>query len=69
MSKALDRVVDAVDIETFLYCTSEEEAKELAEALALQKALERRWHITFHEDWPYGRRVIKAGEGCGTACI
>ncbi len=56
MSKALDRVVDAVDIETFLYCTSEEEAKELAEALALELNLPRA-DIVFLEHKAWGARV------------
>ena len=34
MKKAMDRVVDAIDVETFLYCKSEDEGKALAEALA-----------------------------------
>ena len=34
MVKALDRVVDVLDIETFLYCQSEEEARQLVGKLA-----------------------------------
>lgn len=56
MIKALDRVVDAVDIETFLYCKSEEEAKELAEALALELNLPH-GDIVFLEYKAWGARV------------
>lgn len=34
MGKAIAQVVDAIDVETFLHCKSEAEAKELAESLA-----------------------------------
>ena len=56
MSKALDRVVDAIDIETFLYCKSEEEAKELAEALTNELNLPH-GDIVFLEHKAYGARV------------
>jgi sulfopyruvate decarboxylase TPP-binding subunit len=56
MNKALDRVVDAIDIETFLYCTSEEEAKELAEQLAQELQLPQ-GDIVFLEFKTWGARV------------
>ena len=56
MSKALDRVVDAIDIETFLYCKSEEEAKGLAESLAQELNLPR-GDIVFLEFKAWGARV------------
>ncbi len=56
MMKAMDRVVDAVDIETFLYCTSEDEAKELAEQLALELGLPH-GDIVFLEFKAWGARV------------
>jgi len=56
MTKALDRVVDAVDIETFLYCKTEEEAKQLAEALALELNLPH-GDIVFLEHKAWGARV------------
>ena len=34
MNTAFDRVIDAIDVETFLLCAGEDEAKELAAALA-----------------------------------
>jgi len=56
MSKALDRVVDAIDIETFLYCKSEDEAKQLAEALAQELNLPH-GDIVFLEFKTWGARV------------
>lgn len=56
MKKALDRVVDALDIETFLYCKSEEEAKELAEVLAAELNLPR-GDVVFLEFKGWGARV------------
>lgn len=56
MSKALDRVVDAIDIETFLYCNSEEEAKGLAESLAQELNLPH-GDIVFLEFKAWGARV------------
>jgi hypothetical protein len=56
MKKALDRVVDAIDIEAFLYCKSEEEAKELAEQLALELNLPH-GDIVFLEHKVWGARV------------
>jgi len=56
MPKALDQVVDALDIETYLYCKSEEEAKELAEALAAEMNLPHP-DIVFLEHRGWGARV------------
>lgn len=56
MTKALDRVVDAIDIETFLYCKSESEAKELAEALATELNLPH-GDVVFLEFKAWGARV------------
>ncbi len=56
MSKALDRVVDAIDIETFLYCNSEEEARQLVEVLALELNLPH-GDIVFLEHKGWGARV------------
>lgn len=56
MKKALDQVVDAVDIETFLYCKSEDEAKALAESLALELNLPH-GDIVFLEFKAWGARV------------
>jgi small-conductance mechanosensitive channel len=56
MTKALDRVVDAIDIETFLYCKSEDEAKELAESLANELHLPH-GDIVFLEFKAWGARV------------
>lgn len=39
MSKALDSVVDALDIETFITCSSEAEARLLAEQIPLELGL------------------------------
>jgi hypothetical protein len=56
MKKALDRVVDAIDIETFLYCKSEKEAAELAEALVQELNLPH-GDIVFLEYKAWGARV------------
>ncbi len=56
MSKALDRVADAIDIETFLVCKSEEEARLLAETLAGELNLTRA-SIVFLEFNTWGARV------------
>ncbi len=56
MSNALDRVVDAIDIETFLFCKSEEEAKELAERLSAELNLPH-GNIVFLEHKGWGARV------------
>jgi hypothetical protein len=56
MSKALDRVVDAIDIETFFVCKSEEEAKQLAEALTIELHLPHS-DIVFLEHKGLGARV------------
>jgi len=53
MQKALDRVVDAIDIETFLYAADEEEARTLAEKLAAELNL------------PYGDVVFFEYKGMG----
>lgn len=56
MKKALDSIVDAIDIETFFACRSEEEAKELAEALAAELNLPH-GDIVFLEHKGLGARV------------
>lgn len=56
MTNALDRVVDAIDIETFLYCKSEEEAFELAESLMHELNLPH-GDVVFLEHKAWGARV------------
>lgn len=56
MGKAMARVVDAIDIETYLTCSSEGEARELAEALAVEMNLSRA-DIVFIEQRGLGARV------------
>jgi len=56
MGRAIDQVVDAIDVETFLLCRSEEEAKELAEALAAELNL-KHGDIVFLEFNGMGARV------------
>ena len=56
MAKAMTRVVDAIDIETFLACRSEEEARELAEALGIEMNLGHA-DIVFLEFRGWGARV------------
>ena len=52
----MDRVVDAIDIETFLFCSSEEEAKDLADALAVDLGLPH-GDVVFLEFHGWGARV------------
>jgi hypothetical protein len=56
MDNAMDRVIDTIDVETFLLCKDEDEAKELAEALAVQMNL-RQPGIVFLEHNGLGARV------------
>ena len=56
MTTAMDKVVDAIDIETFLYCKNEEEAKELAEQLMVEMNL-KHGDIVFLEHQGWGARV------------
>lgn len=56
MPRAMSQVVDAIDIETFLYCKSEEEGRQLAEALAVEMNLNRA-DIVFLEYQGWGARV------------
>jgi sulfopyruvate decarboxylase TPP-binding subunit len=56
MSKALDKVVDAIDIETFLYCQSEEEARNLSERLMQELNLPQS-DIVFLDFSAWGARV------------
>lgn len=56
MTRAMSQVVDAIDIETFLYCKSEEEGRRLAEALAVEMNLGRA-DIVFLEHQGWGARV------------
>lgn len=56
MQKALDRVADALDIETFLVCKSEQEAKELAQQLIAELNLPH-GDIVFVEQRGVGARV------------
>ncbi len=56
MTKAMSRVIDAVDVETFLYCRDEEEAKELALALVEEMNL-RLGDVVFLEQRGFGARV------------
>ncbi|HNT55106.1 MAG TPA: hypothetical protein PKG95_10370 [Anaerolineaceae bacterium] len=56
MTKALAHVVDALDIETFLYCKDEDEAKILAEALAAELGLPH-GDVVFVEHRGAGARV------------
>jgi len=56
LKSAFDRVVDAIDIETFLLAQSEEEAKQLALALAQEMGL-RQADVVFVEQRGPGARV------------
>jgi hypothetical protein len=56
MTKALDQVVDALDIETFFFCENEEEAKELARLLIHELNLPS-GDIVFLEHRGLGARV------------
>lgn len=56
MKNPLDHVVDAIDIETFLYCKTEDEAQKLAEALMVQLGLPQ-GDVVFLEFRTWGARV------------
>jgi hypothetical protein len=56
MGKAMDQIVDALDIETFFACSSEEEAKQLAEGLIAELRLPH-GDIVFLEHLGWGARV------------
>lgn len=56
MPKALDRVADALDIETYLVCKSEQEAKDLALQLIAELNLPH-GDIVFLEQRGLGARV------------
>ncbi len=56
MGEAMARVVDAIDVETFLACKTEDEAKELAEALAREMNL-KLGDVVFLEQSGWGARV------------
>lgn len=56
MLHALDRVMDALDIETFLYCRDEEEGRELASRLAGELGLPH-GDVVFLEFLGIGARV------------
>ncbi len=56
MTKAIDHIVDAIDIETFLFCKSEDEAKQLAESLCIELGLPH-GDIVFLEFKAWGARV------------
>ena len=55
-NKALDRVVDALDIETFLFCKSEDEGRQLAEQLMQEMNLPH-GDVVFLEFQGWGARV------------
>jgi hypothetical protein len=52
----MDRVVDAIDIETFIYCKTEDEARRLAEDLIREMNLPH-GDIVFLEQRGNGARV------------
>ncbi|HPH96341.1 MAG TPA: hypothetical protein PKW33_07115 [Anaerolineaceae bacterium] len=54
--KASDRIVDAIDLETYFYCESEEEARGLAEQLTAELGLPH-GDIVFLEHRGWGARV------------
>lgn len=56
MGTAMSRVIDAVDVETFLRCRDPEEAKELALALAQEMNLQLA-DVVFLEHHAFGARV------------
>lgn len=56
MKKALDYVVDAIDVETFIYCKNEEEARERAGAIMAELNL-KHGDIVFLEYQGPGARV------------
>lgn len=60
MTTAMDRVADAIDVETFLVCKSEEEARRLALALAQEINLPH-GDIVFLEFKGWGARVRLRG--------
>jgi hypothetical protein len=53
---AKDRIVDAIDIETFFYCKDESEAKQLANSLMAEMSLPQ-GDIVFLEHNGLGARV------------
>lgn len=60
MDRAMSRVIDAIDVETFFRCKDEEEAKELAHALAQEMNLKLS-DLVFVEHQGYGARVRLRG--------
>ena len=56
MSIALDRVIDVLDVETFLLCSSEDEARDLAVQLAAEMNLPHA-DIVFLEFQGTGARI------------
>jgi hypothetical protein len=56
MTSALDHIVDALDIETYIACASESEAREIAEALMAELRLPH-GDIIFLEHRGWGARV------------
>jgi hypothetical protein len=60
MPKALDRVADALDIETFLVCKSEQEAKELAQQLIIELNLPHGDVVFLEQRGPGARVRIRA---------
>jgi hypothetical protein len=56
----MSRVIDAIDVETFFRCKDEEEAKELAHALAQEMNLKLS-DLVFVEHQGYGARVRLRG--------
>ncbi len=59
MTSAMDRVVDAIDIETFLLADSAEEAKRLALALAQEMGLSRAGVVFLEQRGPGARVRIR----------
>ena len=55
-SSAKDKIVDAIDIETFFYCKDESEAKQLANTLMAEMSLPQ-GDIVFLEHNGLGARV------------
>jgi len=56
MGKALDSVVDSLDIETFIACSTEAEAREIAEAMIAEMNLPH-GDIVFLEHQGWGARI------------
>lgn len=56
MENALAQVVDAIDLETYLYCASPEEARKLALSLAQELKLPAA-DVVFLEHHGWGARV------------